>query len=196
VIGLLHDGVRHMTRKTRWSKLNDYIAVNTSHLDVSSQDISKMVYELHRRKYIENRDGDSIVLTNKAKLKIIDRITDEEGRDGKYRLVSFDIPEIKRGNRNCFRRAIKRMGFVQVQKSLWVTDRNVSDFVEMAAKEYGVDDFVAYFVAEGTNIDKHIADVLIRKDKMRKKYLDTTTEPTESLSSNESSVSIDSKSIL
>ena len=118
-----------------------------------------MVYELKKSKYIEIDEGDSVKLTNKAKIKLIDRIADTNINDGKLRLVSFDIPEIKRTNRNNFRRAIKRMGFRQVQKSLWVNNRNVGELVEMAAVEYKVSDYVAYFVAERSNIDHHISDV-------------------------------------
>lgn len=132
--------------------------------EVSSQRISKMVYELERRKYIEICEGDSVKLTNKAKIKIIDRVVAAQSPDLKFRIVSFDIPETKRTNRNNFRRAIKRMGFKQIQKSLWVTHSNVGEYVELAAKEYSVSDYIAYFVADASNVDAHINGVLSLKD--------------------------------
>jgi len=119
---------------------------------------------LKRRGYIkiQNKDGqESVVFTNKAKIALVDRIVDQAKWDGKYRLVSFDIPEPMRRNRNSFRRAIKRMGFKQVQKSLWVSNKNAGPMVELAAYEYGVEKYVIYIVAESTDIDGTIAKMLL-----------------------------------
>ena len=102
----------------------------------------------------------SIKLTNKAKIKIIDKIIEGKEKDNKYRFISFDIPERLHYYRDLFRRAIKRMGFRQIQQSLWVTDKNIGDLVEIAAKEYGVEEYVAYIVAETSNIDAHIKQTL------------------------------------
>jgi DNA-binding transcriptional regulator PaaX len=128
--------------------------------DVTSQQISKMIYDLRRREYVESFAGDSVILTNKAKIKIIDRVVGGSQIDGKLRLVSFDIPENMRLCRDNFRRAIKRMGFKQVQKSLWAANRNVGALVEVVAEEYGVSDYVAYFVSDISNIDSHISNTL------------------------------------
>lgn len=164
-IGLIFDGIKFLGKRTGRGAIGEYILTETRHLDISQRDVGKMVYELKRRKYIENVDGDSVILTNKAKIKIIDRISLANKWDGKYRFVSFDIPEIKRLNRNNFRRAIKRMGFVQIQKSLWVSDRNIGNFVELAADEYHVSDFVAYFVVDNSNVDHHIKAILSNSQK-------------------------------
>lgn len=119
----------------------------------------KVTYELKRRNYVRVIHGDSVVLTDKAKLKIIDKIS-AEAKDSKFRILSFDIPEELRVNRDGFRRTIKRMGFVQIQKSLWVTTKNLSDLVEIAAAEYEVTDYIAYFIVEKSNIDNHIRKAL------------------------------------
>ena len=95
----------------------------------------------------------SIELTNKAKLKVIELIAKKTKRDKVYRFVSFDIPEEKRKSRDQFRRVIKRMGFVQIQKSLWVTNKNLSTLVEAAAYEYGVEKYIAYIVSMKSDID-------------------------------------------
>lgn len=117
---------------------------------------SQHIDSLHRRGYIKysQREGqNSIVLTNKAKLKILDRIFEGLPHDSKYRFISFDIPEKMRKNRDQFRRSIKQLGFRQIQKSLWVTNRNVGEYVEIAAYELGVEQYVAYIIAEKTDID-------------------------------------------
>jgi CRISPR-associated endonuclease Cas2 len=158
-LGLIFKAAEVIGEKISRSELNEYFSQNTSE-EVSSRQISKMIYELKKRDYLDWSEGDSVRLTEKAKIKIIDQISETKERDGKYRLISFDIPEIKRQNRNNFRRAIKRIGFKQVQKSLWVSDRNVGELVEAAANEYKVNDYIAYFVADKSNIDKYLKKVL------------------------------------
>jgi CRISPR-associated endonuclease Cas2 len=132
----------------------DYI----DHLDssIGRVDISKTIYDLKRRKYIRC-EGDSIILTDKAKMKIVDKITQEIPICKKFHFVSFDIPEGMRRNRNQFRRTLKRIGFIQVQKSLWTIKKDVGEIVEAAAREYKVENYVAYFISEKSNIDRFIA---------------------------------------
>jgi DNA-binding transcriptional regulator PaaX len=40
--------------------------------------------------------------------------------DGKWRLVTFDIPERRRYARDTFRQALKRIGFKKLEGSLWI----------------------------------------------------------------------------
>ena len=110
--------------------------------------------KMERRGYLKfSSAGDSIAFTHKASLKLIDKITGARESDGKIRFISFDIPEQWRLRRNLFRRAIKRLGFRRIQQSLWVTDKPVGDLVENACEEYKVKQYVAYIVAEKTDID-------------------------------------------
>ncbi len=140
--------------------LENRIYEHAKKLGVSKKKAYRMIYDLKRREYIAISTNDSVVLTNKAKIKVIDAIVNNNRKDGKYRLISFDIPEIMRVERNHFRRTIKRMGFRQVQQSLWVSDKNIGDLVDAAAKEYKVSSYVSYFIADASNIDRHIARVL------------------------------------
>lgn len=129
---------------------------------ISSKRASTIIYDLKRYNYITIR-GSSVQLTNKAKMKLVDRLASKESADTKYHLVSFDIPESFRINRNRFRRSIKKMGFKQIQKSLWVSNRNVGEYVEIAAREYKVEPYVAYFIAEHSNINYFISRILNSK---------------------------------
>jgi len=163
-IGLLFDATVALGNKIAKTGLFEYFKEEVSEGDAKNSQISKTIYELKRKGYIQF-EGDSVKLTNKAKMKIVDKITAELGTSKKYHLISFDIPEIKRQNRNGFRRAIKKMGFVQIQKSLWVTTKNAGELVETAAEEYGVGDYVAYFVSEKSNIDEYIAKIINKSSK-------------------------------
>ena len=77
-----------------------------------------------------------------------------------FLFVSFDIPEKLNSGRNSFRRVIKKLGFLKIQNSLWVINKNISDLVEMAAIEYGVAEYVVYIVSSETNIDQSIVERL------------------------------------
>lgn len=114
-------------------------------------------------KKTESSENDIIILTGKAKLRLIDKISARIKSDRKYRFLSFDIPEVMRVNRNQFRRAIKSIGFRQVHKSLWVIDKNVSDLVEMAAYECKVERYVAYIVSEKSDIDGIVEKIISGK---------------------------------
>ncbi|PIS07668.1 hypothetical protein COT78_02390 [Candidatus Berkelbacteria bacterium CG10_big_fil_rev_8_21_14_0_10_43_13] len=127
--------------------------------------ISHIFSNLKNRGYIEvkkHNGQESVVFTNKAKLAVIDKIAERSDVDNKYYIVSFDIPERMRIDRNKFRRTIKRLGFRQIQKSLWVTNKNFGEYVELAAYEYGVEKYVVYFVTDNTNISGIIDKMLER----------------------------------
>ncbi len=63
--------------------------------------------------------------------------------DGKWRVVIFDIPEQKRIIRNLFRRNLKRWGFKQLQKSVWISKRDVYDKLAAYIEELLIDKWVS-----------------------------------------------------
>lgn len=128
--------------------------------NIPSNRISRINYQLKKNKYLKFDQNNSVVLTDKAKIKIIEKYVSIQKHDNRKRLVSFDIPETKRRERNGFRKAIKKMGFRQIQKSLWVCDRDIGDLVDITAKEFKVEKYVAYFVIENSNIEKFINKIL------------------------------------
>lgn len=67
---------------------------------------------------------------------------DESKWDGKYRIVIFDIPEQKRIIRNLFRRNLKKWGFKHLQKSVWISKRNVFDKLNSYIKDLGLEKWV------------------------------------------------------
>ena len=133
---------------------------------LTCSNISQIFSNLKSRGYIkvEEKDGcESISFTNKARLAIVDKIAQRSKTDNKYYLVSFNIPERLRLNRDKFRRTLKRLGFKQIQKSLWVLNKNVGSTVELAAIEYNVNSYIAYFVSDNTNINDVINSLLSKK---------------------------------
>jgi len=113
---------------------------------------------LIERGYLEGEQTDgrySVQLTNKGKLKLLEHSVNSD-IDGKWRFISFDIPETMCKQRRQFRNTIKRIGFRQVQKSLWTCPLVKADQVSLAIEEFGLSGYVAYFIVEKTDIEDHL----------------------------------------
>jgi len=62
--------------------------------------------------------------------------------DGMWRLVIFDIPQLRNAQRNAFRGKLIELGFVPLQKSIWICPYQcgdemalLRDFFELSEKE-------------------------------------------------------------
>ena len=116
--------------------------------------IPEKIKYLERKGYITiNERNRSIEITHKGSIKLLENSIDKNS-DGRWRFLSFDIPEEKRATRNRFRRLIKKIGFKQVQKSLWACPYNKADQIETTIRYLCLEKYVAYFIAEKTDIDK------------------------------------------
>ncbi len=113
---------------------------------------------LERTGYIEIKIKDrqkSIELTNKGKIKLLESSLNKQV-DGHWRMISFDIPEEWRHKRNTFRRTIKRIGFKQIQKSLWACPFNKADEIALVINDLKINKYVAYLVVEKTDIENFL----------------------------------------
>lgn len=127
----------------------------------SEKRISERLHSLHKRGYInlkKNKKRISIKLTEKGRIKLLEH-SNKNQIDGKWRMISFDIPEELRARRDRFRSAIKRIGFRQVQKSLWACPFVKADGIEKAIRYYQVKDYVAYLIVEKSDIDKYLKNI-------------------------------------
>jgi len=72
--------------------------------------------------------------------------------DGLWRIVIFDIPEQKRSARDALRRVIKHLGFVQLQRSVWVHPLPCKQYIKEVQDAYGVHDHIVYIEAKGLTL--------------------------------------------
>lgn len=93
-----------------------------------------------------------IKLTDEGR-ELISNNFEEKNWDGKWRVVIFDIPEEKRIIRNLFRRNLKKWGFKHLQKSVWISKRNVFDKLESYIKDLGIEKWVAIMEANRFTFD-------------------------------------------
>lgn len=74
--------------------------------------------------------------------------------DSKWRLAIFDIPEKFKLGRDTFVAKLKDLGFIAVQKSVWVCPYPCEDEIDFVSELYEIRPFVRLVTAE--NIDRQI----------------------------------------
>lgn len=126
-----------------------------------SKELVDRIRILINRGYIEAKEESgrtSIRLTRKGKIKRLEKSSDQTV-DGKWRFISFDIPEKLKGLRVALTRSLRRISFRPVQKSLWASPFVKSDEVDLIVKELGLEKYVAYFIIEKTDIKNHLKEL-------------------------------------
>ncbi len=68
--------------------------------------------------------------------------------DRKWRVVAFDIPEQYSELRDKLRYVLKRVGFVQLQQSVWVFPHECRVLVDLLKQNSGLSKYVLYGVLE------------------------------------------------
>lgn len=90
--------------------------------------------------------------TRKGKEKIKKLILNElilaepQKWDKKWRLVIFDIPEVRRKERNALRKKLQEMDFYQCQKSAWIHPFPCLEEIEFLKNYFNIKPFVKIFV--------------------------------------------------
>lgn len=124
--------------------------------------IKKSVTRLERGGFIELKGGEKglFILTQKGREKAmryaIDqmKIVSQKTWDKKWRLVMFDVPEEKKQARRAINFALKKLGCVQYQKSVFVTPFPCKKEVDFIGECFGVREHIRIVVAnnlEGEN---------------------------------------------
>lgn len=67
--------------------------------------------------------------------------------DGKWRIVLFDIPEQKKKTRDALRRKLKRLGFLEFQKSVFIYPYPCEDEINFVINFFNIHDMVYYIEA-------------------------------------------------
>ena len=101
---------------------------------------------------IVEKQGGKLSLTKNGRLAIFGYISKrkimDKKWDGKYRLVIFDIPELKKGSRRWLREELYLLQYVQLQKSVFVGKYPLSQDIVKDIKKTGLSNFVNYLLVE------------------------------------------------
>jgi len=128
---------------------------------------------LKKRKLIEiirEKNGKSkVILTNKGRQRVKEfcfeelRITKAKHWDKKWRMLIYDIPsspKIYNKAREALRRKVQDIGFVQLQKSIWVCPYECEDEILYLAESYQVTKYIEILTVEK----------MLHEDKLKRKF--------------------------
>lgn len=120
-------------------------------LRIADQQFNSALQGLERHGYLEKLNNNQFLISPKAqrKIKQLNNLhRSKKDWSGKWIIVSFDIPESKRNKRDMWRAAIKRLGFIRLQNSVFISP--FADLKELSAirSELKIEKYVSFFEAQ------------------------------------------------
>lgn len=93
-------------------------------------------------------------LTDRGKEKVmkykLEALSLQPGKwDGKWRLVVYDIPKGKKNQADAFRRLLKKLELLQLQKSVYLTPYPCKNEIEFLKTFYDIEDHVTLLTVSG-----------------------------------------------
>lgn len=115
--------------------------------EFNSQTIIRAVARAKARGFIKN--DFSLTKEGKERLeKILPKFFGERKWDGNWYLVVYDIPEKFKRRRNILRENLKRLGFGQLQASVWVSPFNFFGETEKIIHDYDLMPYVILSISD------------------------------------------------
>ncbi len=135
----------------------------------SKRQIYKSINNLHCHRmieFVESKGGVTTVrITKKGESRLrsfsleLLEINKPKKWDGKWRMVMFDLPVRYSKVRDALRFQLKKLGFVQFQKSVWVYPYPCLDEILYVSDYYKVGKYVEVMTVEEVNNDKKLRKV-------------------------------------
>lgn len=128
---------------------------------------NKRLWEMKKRGYIKNfkKEKENLLeLTSIGKEKALKYFSNEfmveipKTWDRKWRIVIFDIPSKKKYLRDTMRNKLKKIGFYQLQKSVFVYPFECLDQIKALKYIYCLEPYVQYILAENIECEIDLVD--------------------------------------
>lgn len=124
--------------------------------EVNSSDMGRIIKRLQKQEMISIKEKDNkiaIELTEKGKKRLVEYDFENikikaKKRDGKWRLIIFDIPEGKKSSRDVFRRKLLQIGMIRLQDSVFASAFPCRDEVDFLSHYLEISDFVTIILVE------------------------------------------------
>ncbi|MDP3981946.1 MAG: hypothetical protein Q8P70_00070 [bacterium] len=117
-----------------------------------AKSFSQFISYLKQKGYIEIPSGEIIQLTEKGKSKALEAKTKgtkwPDRKDGKMIMLMYDIPEERKEVRYAFRNALILLDYKLLQKSVWISTKDVLTKTQEAVSNFDLDSYVDIFVIE------------------------------------------------
>lgn len=144
-------------------------------LAIAAPNTLKLLKYLPRRKYavhsaidrlvdrgelrrVSRREKPMLEITDRGRkrltiLSFADAHKKHRSWDGKWRVVVFDVPEALRGKRDLLRDMLRRIGFVQIQQSVWAYPHECEEFIQLVKTDLSLRGRIKYLVCESLEGD-------------------------------------------
>lgn len=121
----------------------------------------RAIEELLERGYLEQIEieGERYLRTTpKGRLRLFKKKILKKW-DGFWRIIAFDIAEKRRKTRDLFRQKLRDLGCLPIQKSVWITPRDVSADLEDLLSLLDLEDNVDYFISKAVTNDEKFREM-------------------------------------
>lgn len=133
--------------------------------EINREALWRSIRALYQSKLVEmhhEKDGSmTLILSEEGHKRALTYKIDEmeikrpEKWDGKWRMVTFDIPERQRKMRDVLRFRLRQLGFKEFQKSVFVCPYPCENEMEFLIEFYNIRSHVRQIVAESLDNAKH-----------------------------------------
>lgn len=119
--------------------------------DANRAEVGRIIKRLQKQEMISvnEKDGKIILgVTEKGRKRLLEYDFENmqlkaKRRDGKWRLIFFDIPEYKKSERDMFRKKLTQLGFIRLQDSCFVSAFPCKDEVDFLCHFFEISDYVS-----------------------------------------------------
>ncbi len=137
-------------------RINVYSFIKQHYKNESYRKIYTHIYQLEKRGYLEKYKLKDVEFVRVSPKGIASIDTFKKERDGKWKMIIFDIPESQRPVRDYLRTKLKQLGFKRWQNSIWVTPYRLPNDVVDELKKLSEKYFVRLITIESINNDSDI----------------------------------------
>lgn len=131
----------------KWKKQNFFRLVKNQ---IKNKTIEKVKFKNKEYFKITNKGID------KLRYKFAIYTLNNNSWDGAWRIVIFDIQELRKNLRDSFRRNLKSLGFGQLQKSVWISPYPVFEDINKFIKENNLSNEVIVFETRKISLSNQI----------------------------------------
>lgn len=118
--------------------------------DINRRELGRIIKRLEKQEMISFRKHDdkiAVTITEKGKRRLLEYDFEKielkaKKRDGKWRLIIFDIPEDKKISRDAFRNKLLQLGMIRLQDSVFVSAFPCKEEVDFLCHFLGISDYV------------------------------------------------------
>ncbi|OGZ79582.1 MAG: hypothetical protein A2528_01865 [Candidatus Staskawiczbacteria bacterium RIFOXYD2_FULL_37_9] len=153
------------TPQKQW-KVIKTISVEWKKID--KKELFAEIHRLYRSKLVKritNSDGTlTFILTEKGKLRALTYSfehmkIEKKDWDGKWRFIVFDVPEKFRTGRDALRWKIKKLGFYELQKSVFIFPYKCEDEINFIIEFFGIRKYVRYGIIDFIDNKAHLKQI-------------------------------------